>query len=164
MDAPNIVVPPGQNPAPPGRSFSLKLRGRETGDSIMMFEETVPAGTKSTFHLHHDSDEVAYVLSGEVTFMIGGEISVGGPGACAFMPRGVPHAWKSTGTETGRVLFLYTPAKAGGLIEEQQRTGRGFASMNGELGRGNGDCHRQFLGKGRSSAGGWRCACHQLPL
>jgi mannose-6-phosphate isomerase-like protein (cupin superfamily) len=96
----------------------------------MMFEEIVPAGTKSTFHLHYDSDEVAYVLSGEVTFMIGGEISVGGPGACAFMPRGVPHAWKSTGAETGRVLFLYTPAKAGGLIEEQQRTGRGFASMN----------------------------------
>jgi hypothetical protein len=36
---------------------------------------------------------------------------------------------KSTGAETGRALFLYTPAKAGGLIEEQQRTGRKFASM-----------------------------------
>ena len=46
------------------------------------------------------------------------------------MPRGVPHAWKSTGAEAGRVLFLYTPAKAGGLIEEQQRTGRKFGSMN----------------------------------
>ena len=130
MSTPNIVVPPRQDPVAPGRSYSVKLRGGETGDSIMIFEEIVPAGTKSTFHLHHDSDEVAYVLSGEVTFMIGGEISVGGPGACAFMPRGVPHAWKSTGAETGRVLFLYTPAKAGGLIEEQQRTGRGFASMN----------------------------------
>jgi quercetin dioxygenase-like cupin family protein len=95
----------------------------------MMFEETVPAGTKSTFHLHRDSDEVAYVLAGEVTFMIGAEVTVGGPGACAFMPRGVPHAWKSTGTVTGKVLFLYTRARAGGLIEEQQRTGRGFASM-----------------------------------
>jgi len=130
MSTPNIVVPPRQDPVAPGRSYSVKLRGGETGESIMMFEEIVPAGTKSTFHLHHDSDEVAYVLSGEITFMIGGEISVGGPGACAFMPRGVPHAWKSTGAETGRVLFLYTPAKAGGLIEEQQRTGRGFASMN----------------------------------
>lgn len=130
MDARGIVVPPGPDPASPGRSFSLKLRGGETGDSIMLFEETVPAGTKSTFHLHRDSDEVAYVLSGEVTFMIGDEVTVGGPGTCAFMPRGVPHAWKSTGAETGRVLFLYTPAKAGGLIEEQQRTGRGFRSMN----------------------------------
>jgi quercetin dioxygenase-like cupin family protein len=130
MNTPKIIVPPGRDPVPPGRSFSLKLRGGETGDSIMMFEETVPAGTKSTFHLHHDSDEVAYVLTGEVTFKIGDEVTVGGPGTCTFMPRGVPHAWKSTGAETGRVLFLYVPAKAGGLIEEQQRTGRKFGSMN----------------------------------
>ena len=128
-----IVVQPGQGPVlnfTPGRSIVLKLLGGATGDSIMMFEETVPAGTKSTFHLHHHSDEVAYVLSGEVTFLIGDDVTVGGPGTCAFMPRGVRHAWKSTGAETGRVLFLYTPAKAGGLIEEQQRTGRKFGSMN----------------------------------
>jgi quercetin dioxygenase-like cupin family protein len=130
MGTPNTAVPPGQGSTLPGRSFSLKLRVGETGGSIMMFEETVPAGTKSTFHLHHDSDEMAYVLSGEVTFLIGDDVTVGGPGSCAFMPRGVRHAWKSTGAETGRVLFLYTPAKAGGLIEEQQRTGRKFASMN----------------------------------
>ena len=118
------------NTAASGRTFSLKLRCAETDGSIMMFEETVPVGTKSTLHLHHDSDEVAYVLAGEITFMIGDEVTVGGPGACAFMPRGVPHAWKSTGAETGRVLFLYTPAKAGGLIEEQHRIQRNFASMS----------------------------------
>lgn len=130
MDTPSIGVPLGQGPTSPGRSFSLKLLGGETRDTIMMFEETVPPGTRSTFHLHRDSDEVAYVLSGEVTFKIGDQLTVGGPGTCAFMPRGVPHAWKSTGAETGRVLFLYTPARAGGLIEEQQRTGRKFESMD----------------------------------
>ncbi len=130
MGTPNIAVPSGQDSTSSGRSFPLKLRGGETDGSIMMFEETVPAGTKSTFHLHRDSDEVAYVLSGEVTFLIGDDVTVGGPGTCAFMPRGVRHAWKSTGAQTGRVLFLYTPAKAGGLIEEQQRTGRKFGSMN----------------------------------
>ena len=133
MGARGIVVQPGQGAVSsfsPGRSIVLKLRGGETCDSIMMFEETIPAGTKSTFHLHHHSDEVAYILSGEFTFKIGDEVTVGGPGTCAFMPRGVRHAWKSTGAETGRVLFLYTLAKAGGLIEEQQRTGRKFGSMN----------------------------------
>src|SRR2546426_1735879 len=132
MAAQGIVVQPGEglvSSNTPGRSFVLKLLGGETGDSIMMFEETVPAGTKSTFHLHRDSDEVAYVLSGEITFMIGDEVTVGGAGTCAFMPRGIPHAWKSTGAETGRVLFLYTPAGAGGLLEEQQRTHHLFASM-----------------------------------
>jgi quercetin dioxygenase-like cupin family protein len=123
MEMPNIGTPPG-------RTSSIRLRGEATGDSIMMFEETIPAGTKSTLHLHHDSDEVAYVLSGEVTFRIGDQVSSHGPGECAFVPRGMPHAWRSSGAGTGRVLFLYTPAKAGGLIEEQQRTGRLFASMN----------------------------------
>src|SRR5881396_3707649 len=130
MGAQGVVELPGQGPVwnmSPGRSAVLKLLGGATGDSIMMFEETIPAGTKSTFHLHHDSDEVAYVLSGEVTFTIGDEVTIGGPGA--FMPRGVPHAWKSIGAETGRVLFLYPPARAGGLVEEKQRTGRGFRSM-----------------------------------
>ena len=101
-----------------GRFFDLKLLGHETDESIMMFEETLPAGTASLFHLHRDSDEVAWVLAGEITFRIGDEVSVGGPGTCAFFPRNVPHAWKSTGSDTGRVLFLYTPAAAGGYVEE----------------------------------------------
>ncbi len=119
--AKGFVVPAGggkhfASPTP-GRSFAMKLLGRETDESIMMFEETLPAGTASLFHLHHDSDEVAWVLAGEFTFKIGDEVTAGGPGTCAFMPRDIPHAWKNTGSETGRVLFLYTPAAAGGLIE-----------------------------------------------
>ena len=96
-----FVVPAGGGthiPSPtPGRAFWLKLLGRETDASIMMFEETLLAGTASLHHLHHDSDEVAWVLHGEFTFKIGGETTVGGPGTCAFMPRNVPHAWKNTG-------------------------------------------------------------------
>jgi quercetin dioxygenase-like cupin family protein len=119
--AEGFVVPAGggkpfDSPTP-GRSFVLKLLGRETNESIMMFEEILPAGTASLLHLHRDSDEVAWVLAGEFTFMIGEAVTSGGPGTCAFMPRDVPHAWKNTGSETGRVLFLYTPAAAGGLIE-----------------------------------------------
>ena len=102
----------------PDRFAALKLLSGETAESVMLFVETAPAGTETTFHLHRDSDEVAYVLSGEITFKIGDEVTVGGPGACAFMPRDVPHAWKNTGGATGRVLFLYTPAGAGGYIEE----------------------------------------------
>jgi quercetin dioxygenase-like cupin family protein len=110
-----FVVPPGGGSIlnmAPGRSAALKLVGRETAESIMLFEETAPSGTETTFHLHCDSDEVPWVLSGEITFKIGDEVTVGGAGTCAFMPRGVPHAWKNTSGEAGRVLFLYTPAKA----------------------------------------------------
>jgi quercetin dioxygenase-like cupin family protein len=135
MEANGFVVPPGQGRVwemAAGRSSALKLLGGETGESVMMFEETAPAGTQTTYHLHHDSDEVAYVLAGEITFKIGEEVTVGGPGTCAFMPRGLAHAWKNSGAETARVLFLYTPAGAGGFFEESQRLRRSYESLASE--------------------------------
>ena len=121
---------PSEDPKPPARTLAFKLTGGETGDSLMMFELTLGPGARSTLHLHHESDETAYVLAGEITFLVGDDVTVHGPGACVFMPRGVRHAWKCSGAETGRVLILYTPAKAGGLIEEQERTGRKFGAMD----------------------------------
>jgi quercetin dioxygenase-like cupin family protein len=135
MEAKGFVVPPGQGRVwemAAGRSSALKLLGGETGDSVMMFEETAPSGTETTYHRHHDSDEVAYVLAGEITFKIGDEITVGGPGTCAFMPRGLAHAWKNSAAETARVLFLYTPAGAGGFFEESQRLRRSYESFASE--------------------------------
>ena len=131
MEAKGFVVPPGGGAVwdmEPGRTAALKLLGGQTADSVMLFEETAPHGTVTPLHLHHDSDEVAYVLSGEITFLIGDQVTVGGSGSCAFMPRTVPHAWKSTGAEAGRVLFLYTPAGAGKLFEES--VGRPVASFS----------------------------------
>jgi quercetin dioxygenase-like cupin family protein len=135
MDAQGLVIRPGEGRiwnSSPGRSETLKLLGAETGGSVMMFEETAPAGTRTTYHRHHDSDEVAYVLAGEVTFKIGDQVTVGGPGTSAFIPRGLAHAWKVTGAETGRVLFLYTPAAAGEFFEESQRLQRSYASFDSE--------------------------------
>lgn len=117
-----FVVPAGGGKhceGSPGRFFDLKLLVGQTGESIMLFEETMPAGTSSTHHLHHDSDEVVWVLEGEFTFKIGDEVFSGGPGTCAFLPRKVPHAWKNNGPGTGRALFLYTPGGAGRYIEER---------------------------------------------
>ena len=89
MEAKGFVVPPGGGAVwdmEPGRSAALKLVGAQTAESVMLFEETAPPGTATPFHLHHDSDEVAYVLSGEITFLIGDKVTAGGPGSCAFMP------------------------------------------------------------------------------
>jgi len=108
----------------PGRFFALKLLADQTGESIMLFEETVPEGTKSTHHMHHDSDEVVWVLEGEFSFKIGKEVFSGGPGTCAFLPRNVPHAWKNNGPGAGRALFLYTPGRAGRYVEERFERGQ----------------------------------------
>src|SRR5204863_8702077 len=118
-DSQGIVVPPGEGAVldmSPGRAAALKLQSGETGDSIMAFEEAAPAGTATSYHIHHNSDEVAYVLSGEICFKIGDTVTVGGPGACAFMPRGVAHAWKTIGAGTAVLLVMYAPASAGARV------------------------------------------------
>jgi mannose-6-phosphate isomerase-like protein (cupin superfamily) len=80
----------------------------------MMFEEIVPVGTKSTLHLHHDSDEVAYVLSGALTFWIGDAVTVGGPGTGTLMPRGVPHGGRAPVRKPGAFcFFIRRPRRAG---------------------------------------------------
>jgi quercetin dioxygenase-like cupin family protein len=116
-----IVVGPAEGLAwelEPGRPVTLKLESTETDERVMMFEETAPPGIDTPLHFHRDSDEVMYILSGEVMFKIGDEVAVGGPGTCAFMPRLVAHAWKSIGPKPARLLTLYTPAAAGKLFEE----------------------------------------------
>jgi quercetin dioxygenase-like cupin family protein len=121
MDAKGFLLPPGAGricDIAPGRSVDLMIQNHQSAESVMMFEELAPPDTATDWHLHHDSDEIAYVLSGEVTFKIGEATSVGAAGACAFMPRGLAHAWKTTGTEPARILFLYTPGAAGKVFEE----------------------------------------------
>lgn len=120
--ADGIVVPPEAGrllSLEPGRSSLLKLLSGETDGNLMMFVETAPPGAETTFHLHRESDEIAYVLEGEITFKIRDEVTVGRAGSCAFLPKGVPHAWKNTGGKAGKVLFLYTPANAGRFFEAQ---------------------------------------------
>ena len=116
-----VVVPPGGGKhlaEASGQAMSMKLFGRDTGQSVTLFEQTVPAGSRNSWlHLHRDSDEIAWVLEGEFTFKIGEEVTTGGPGTCAFFPRNVPHAWMNSGTRLGRVVFLYTPAVAGRFVE-----------------------------------------------
>jgi mannose-6-phosphate isomerase-like protein (cupin superfamily) len=89
MDMKGFVVPPGQAPvlemSKTGRSVALMLQSEATAESVMMFEETAPAGTTTGVHIHHDSDEVMYVLSGEITCKIGDQVTV------AEMPAIKPH-------------------------------------------------------------------------
>jgi hypothetical protein len=47
-----------------GRLAVLRLLCKETSNSVTPFEETAPAGTETTFHLHRNCDEVAHALSG----------------------------------------------------------------------------------------------------
>src|SRR5215469_916693 len=83
----------------PERIATFRLMSEQTGDSVSIFEESIPKAVETTLHLHHVSDEAMCVLSGEFAFKIGDTVTRGGVGTWAFMPREVSHAWKNDGKE-----------------------------------------------------------------
>ena len=58
-----------------------------------------PQGGGSPLHVHHNEDEWFYVLEGELTLWIGGEVVVAPAGSFVYAAREVPHTFLVTSTE-----------------------------------------------------------------
>lgn len=66
------------------------------------------------------------MLAGQYAFSMGDKHITATPGAFAFVPRGVVHAFTNTGQENGRMLVTVTPGTGhkGILREAQELTER----------------------------------------
>jgi mannose-6-phosphate isomerase-like protein (cupin superfamily) len=103
---------PGQGrslPAPAGR-VTFKVRGKEAGGTMTVFEAEVPPGTGPRLHVHEHSDECIYVLSGDVQIRLGHELRDAPAGSFAFIPRGVHHRYQNVGQTNSRIIAMFTPA------------------------------------------------------
>src|SRR4051812_4446602 len=56
-------------------------------------EVIIHPGDEPPMHVHKNEDEWFYLISGEVTFHVGGESHLGGAGAFVSFPRGIPHTF-----------------------------------------------------------------------
>jgi quercetin dioxygenase-like cupin family protein len=122
MDAQALIVLPGQgrvwNMDVDCRPATFKLLSDQTQESISVFEETIPAGGGTSFHIHPVSDEVIHILAGEFIIKIGEQVTTIGAGTWVFIPRGTPHAWKNIGSDDGRAFYIFTPAQNAKFLEE----------------------------------------------
>jgi quercetin dioxygenase-like cupin family protein len=94
----------------PGRPLLVAATGADTGNSFGVVEEEIGPGDGPPLHLHDTADELAYILAGEFTWQIGDLRAKGGVGTVAFVPHGTTHTWQNTGSEPGRMLFVFSPA------------------------------------------------------
>lgn len=86
----------------------VKATGEQTGGALGLIEQVLPAGSETSYHLHHAEDEYWYVLEGQVTFISGERRIDATAGSFVFMPRDIPHGLR---TQTAaRMLVLSTPA------------------------------------------------------
>lgn len=91
-----------------GGTHTWKLRAAETGGALYAFEDALTRGKMTPFHSHPDTDEIVFVLEGEILVNIDGDEHVVGTGGMTYTPRGVPHAFMVRST-TARLLALQTP-------------------------------------------------------
>ena len=61
-------------------------------------------------HEHDDEDDAFYVLEGEVTFTVGDENVVAGPGTFVLVPPGVRHTFSNRSDVATRFLNVHAPA------------------------------------------------------
>ena len=87
----------------------LRASSANTGGGLGLIEKVVPPGFGSPYHVHHNENECFYVLEGQIRFFSGGESWVLGAGGFAFLPREIPHGFRTEGDVASRSLLLATP-------------------------------------------------------
>ena len=100
-----------------GLLWTMLADGEETGGRWSMMEQLLPKGSGPPPHKHLWSDETFYILDGEVTFLVEGEIRTAGKGAFVMVARNTRHAFR-VDSDTARFLNGYTPASMEALVAE----------------------------------------------
>ncbi len=93
-----------------GDVYRLMVSGEETDGRYAMFEAIVAPGGGPPPHKHSREEEGFYVLEGEITFQVGAERIVAGPGTFVNMPVGSLHAFKNQRDTKARMLITIAPA------------------------------------------------------
>ena len=81
-----------------GAMFERLASGAETGGAFGMSLVTQPAGTATPLHVHTREAEAFYVLDGSLTYRAGEQTHRLSAGSFIYLPSGVPHAFRVTGT------------------------------------------------------------------
>ncbi len=87
----------------------LKISAKDTGGAMSMYEYVGHQKIGPPLHIHHDQDEIFYVVEGDYQFKVGDETFVAKPGDTVFGPRNVPHTWLQL-TDLGKLAYQVQPA------------------------------------------------------
>lgn len=99
-----------------GGLWTILASGEQTGKSYCLIEQRLRKGPVAAPHIHADSDEIYYILDGEMTFLLGDRIESASKGALIFIPRGTVHCIRVDSDEA-HCLNLHTPSGFEKLLE-----------------------------------------------
>jgi quercetin dioxygenase-like cupin family protein len=86
-------------------------KAEETGGAFLINQDVMERGKVTPMHIHPETDETLYILSGEILMNMDGVEQRVGAGGLTVALRGVPHAFKVLAEGTS-VLCFQTPGNA----------------------------------------------------
>jgi quercetin dioxygenase-like cupin family protein len=92
-----------------GSLATIKSSSESTAGRVAVIEHLGPRGSGSPLHVHHDEDEWFYVIDGELTFWVGGQVITAPAGSFVYGPRNIPHTF-TVSSEQARFLLVTEPA------------------------------------------------------
>ena len=87
-----------------GMDLIWKITSEMSGGSLNSLVQVAPPGTGVPLHIHHNDDEFFYLIEGSLRMLLGDETLEMGVGDMVLLPRGMPHAFLSTGEQAARIL------------------------------------------------------------
>ena len=115
-----ILIGPDEGAHLPVLDVTHKVTAEIFDGVFTIIETSIPPGDMIPPHTHTREDECNFVLEGELTFDVGGEIVVARAGSFVVKPRGVYHAFCNTGTEAARALEIHTPGEFENYYDEYE--------------------------------------------
>jgi quercetin dioxygenase-like cupin family protein len=100
----------GRGIAVVGDVYRFLAVGEDTDGKYAVWEARVLPGGGPPPHVHSQEQEGFFVLEGEITFQVGDQRLVAGPGTFANMPVGTVHAFKNETARLSRLLIWVAPA------------------------------------------------------
>jgi quercetin dioxygenase-like cupin family protein len=98
-----------------GQLVTIKSSSESTAGRVGVTETLAPRGSGSPLHVHHNEDEWFYVIDGELTFWVGGQVITAPAGSFVYGPREVPHTFLVS-SEQARFLLVVEPAGFEGFV------------------------------------------------
>jgi quercetin dioxygenase-like cupin family protein len=100
-----------------GNLAVIKTTADETAGQLTIVEITAPPGLEVPLHVHRRDDEGFWILEGDVTFEVGGNVIEAHAGDYLFGPRDIPHRYM-VGNDGCRMLFITVPGGLEDLIRD----------------------------------------------
>jgi quercetin dioxygenase-like cupin family protein len=98
-----------------GSHCSIKASADTTAGRVAVIEHMTPRGLGSPLHVHHREDEWFYVIEGELTVWVGGQVINAPAGSFVYGPRDIPHTFMVS-SETARYLLVTEPGNFAGFM------------------------------------------------